>query len=255
MKTLLILVDGMRPDSLKNIDFVNNLMTKSTYTLNAQTVLPSDTLPCHMSLFHSVDPSVHNITTNTYYQGVNPVDGLCEVLSKNGKKCAFFFNWGELRDLAKPDSLIHSCFYNGNKLGFDKANDLVTKSAIDYLKDNDADFTFLYLGNVDAVGHGKGWMSDEYLDAVKNSWKNIESVFNAIPLDTYNVIITADHGGHDFGHGTIKQEDMTIPMFLLGDNFACGNKLTNVSIKDIAPTVCKILGVSPNEQWSGKSLL
>ena len=255
MKTLLILVDGMLPDSLKNIDLVEDLKAKSSYTLNAQTVLPSDTLPCHTSLFYSVDPSVHNITTNTYYQGVNPIDGLCEVLDKNGKKCAFFFNWGELRDLAKPDSLIHSCFYNGNKFGFSDANEYVTNSAIDYLKNNDVDFTFLYLGNVDAVGHSKGWMSDEYLDAVKNSWKNIERVFNSLPLNDYTVIITADHGGHDHTHGTTLKEDMTIPMFLLGKDFLGSDKLSNISIKDIAPTVCKILGVTPNEKWTGKSIL
>ena len=80
MKVLLILADGMRPDALKNIPLAQALLKKSTYSLAADTVMPSVTLPCHMSLFHSVDPSRHGTTTNTYAPQVRPVEGLCEVL-------------------------------------------------------------------------------------------------------------------------------------------------------------------------------
>ena len=67
MKVLLILVDGMRPDSLQDISYVSKLKEKASYSLEAKTVYPSDTLPCHMSLFHSVDPECHGTTTNTYH--------------------------------------------------------------------------------------------------------------------------------------------------------------------------------------------
>ena len=91
MKTLLILVDGIRPDSL--CDIAREYIKKATYTLDAQTVFPSATLPCHMSLFHSVDPSRHGTTTNIYAPQVKPIPGLCEVLHKNKKRCAFFYDW------------------------------------------------------------------------------------------------------------------------------------------------------------------
>ena len=48
MPVLLISVDGMRPDALKRIDVAQNLIQKSFYTMEAKTVLPSVTLPCHM---------------------------------------------------------------------------------------------------------------------------------------------------------------------------------------------------------------
>ena len=66
MKTLLILVDGMRPDALTNVAPAQELMKKSSYAMDAQTVFPSVTLPCHMSLFHSVDPGRHGTTDNVY---------------------------------------------------------------------------------------------------------------------------------------------------------------------------------------------
>ena len=66
-KVVLILVDGMRPDGMLKCGhpFVEELMKKSSYSLTAKTVFPSVTLPCHMSLFHSVDPDRHGVTTNT----------------------------------------------------------------------------------------------------------------------------------------------------------------------------------------------
>ena len=66
-KVILILVDGMRPDGMMGCGnpFAEKLIKESTYSLTAQTVMPSVTLPCHMSLFHSVDPTRHGIVTNT----------------------------------------------------------------------------------------------------------------------------------------------------------------------------------------------
>jgi len=111
MKTLLILVDGMRPDAIENMPAVQELMKKSTYTLDARTVMPSVTLPCHVSLFHSVDPERHGTTTNVYAPQVRPIKGLCEVLSDHGKKNAFFYDWEQLRDLTRPGSLTFSYFF------------------------------------------------------------------------------------------------------------------------------------------------
>ena len=82
-KVVMILVDGMRPDGMMECGhpFPAKLIEKSSYSLNAQTVKPSVTLPCHMSLFHSVDPGRHGTTTNTYMPQVRPIAGLCEGLT------------------------------------------------------------------------------------------------------------------------------------------------------------------------------
>ena len=81
-KVILVLVDGMRPDGLLQCGhpFVNELIANSTHALDAQTVFPSVTLPCHMSLMHSVDPQRHGILTNTYVPQVRPIVGLMDQL-------------------------------------------------------------------------------------------------------------------------------------------------------------------------------
>ncbi|MCI9552423.1 MAG: hypothetical protein HFE94_02675, partial [Acutalibacter sp.] len=88
MKVLLILVDGMRPDALGGVAQAQAMLARSAASLCAQTVMPSVTLPCHMSLFHSVTPQRHGTTTNTYAPQVRPVRGLCEVLAAAGKRCS-----------------------------------------------------------------------------------------------------------------------------------------------------------------------
>lgn len=252
MRTLVILVDGMRPDALKDIPQAQEVINRSMYTLQARTVMPSVTLPCHMSLFHSVDPERHGTTTNTYAPQVRPIKGLCEVLNDHDKACAFFYNWEELRDLARPGSLAYSHFCSGKDLGWEYSNNEVTDVAIQYLTTHDTDFAFLYLGYVDEAGHAHGWMGKEYMDAVVNSWENIEKVLASLPED-YTVIITADHGGHDRTHGTMMDEDMTIPMMILGKDIT-PQEMHDVSIKDIAPSITTLLDVKANKEWEGKSL-
>ena len=254
MKILLVSVDGMRPDALPKVKNAQKLIARSAYNMSAQTVFPSVTLPCHMSLFHSVDPGRHGTTTNTYAPQVRPVKGICEVLKKNGKKCAFFYNWEEIRDLSRPASLAHACFISGGKLGYGKANPMTADAAINFLTKEDIDFSFHYFGYPDAVGHNNGWMSDQYFDSLENCWYNIERVVEALG-DEYTVIITADHGGHDRTHGTEKPEDMTIPVIMLGKDVKPGEAFAGANIKDIAPTVVKLLGVEPDEEWEGTALI
>lgn len=254
MKVLVTVVDGMRPDALIKTENAKYLLENSQYTLNARTVTPSVTLPCHMSLFHSVDPSRHGTTTNVFTPNVRPINGLCEVLLNAKRTSAFFYNWEEIRDLSRPNSLAFSYFCKGRLFGYDKANDIITNGAIDYLTKNETDFTFLYLGYTDMAGHNFGWMSKEYMDAMENSFANITKLYNSLP-DDYVIIVTADHGGHDRTHGTELNEDMTIPVIVLSKNEQVNLDLENVSIKDIAPTVVNLLGVSPDEEWEGRSLL
>lgn len=253
-KTILFVVDGMRPDSLADIEAAQRILKKSTYTMNARTVFPSVTLPCHMSLFHSVTPERHGTTTNVYMPQVRPIRGLCEVLKHAGKKCAIFYNWEDLRDISRPNSLAHSVFYAGKAIGYLEAGEIITNELIEYVKKYETDFTFLYLGYTDWAGHKFGWMSEEYLSAMQSSWSNIEKVMNELG-DEYNYIITADHGGHDRTHGSEMPEDMIIPIALCGENFEADKEIENVSILDIAPTVTALLSVEPDEEWEGRSLV
>lgn len=254
MKTLLILVDGMRPDALAGCQAAQKVLANSVYTLNAQAVMPSVTLCCHMSLFFSMTPEHHGTKGNTYMPPERQLLSICDTLAIEKKNVAFFYSWGQLRDLCYPASLGYSLLINGARFGYDQANNRLTDAAIGYIAETDPDLTFLYLGYPDEAGHIHGWMGEEYMRSLDNSWENIARIMETLPKD-YAVIITADHGGHDHTHGTEMPEDMTIPLIFAGAERDLVGNLDSVSIMDIAPTIAALSGMAPHPDWEGKSLL
>jgi predicted AlkP superfamily pyrophosphatase or phosphodiesterase len=256
-KVLLILVDGMRPDSIAacGSSFAAHTLQNCRYqNLHATTVFPSVTLPCHMSLFHSVTPQRHGILTNTYVPMARKVNGLTEVLHAAGKRCAFFYTWEELRDLAAPGSLCESVYATMYEKACPDPEVAVTDAAIHAMQAHAPDFLFLYLGLADETGHHYGWMSKEYLAAVSHAWDSISRAMEAAPA-CYKILITADHGGHEMNHGSDDPLDMTTPILVPdrggNDCFREGD----AHITDIAPTIVHWLGVSPDPQWIGTSLV
>ena len=65
----------------------------------------------------------------------------------------------------------------------------------------------------------------------------------------------ADHGGHDRSHGTELPEDMTVPLFLYGPDFARGETIAEASLLDIAPTIAAVMGMESDREWEGRSLI
>ena len=253
-KFVLTLIDGMRPDGATAIDhpFVKKMMAEGTSTLTARTVMPSVTLPCHMSLFHSVDPDRHGILTNTFVPQVRPVDGLFDVLFQNGKKSASFITWEMLRNLGVADHIHYMAMVNQHQ--DPDSTQKITDAAIAYIQKETPDFTFFYLGETDERGHAYGWMGPEYLAMLKESFDCTERLWNHLP-EGYSMLVIADHGGHGRHHGTDLPEDMTIPMFGIGPLFEAGKQFKDACIKDVAPTVAKIFGMETPKEWEGKSLL
>ncbi|HZJ57998.1 MAG TPA: alkaline phosphatase family protein [Clostridia bacterium] len=252
-KVILILVDGMRPDGLLECEnpYVPHLLESSCTFMDSQTIMPSVTLPCHMSLFHSVPADRHGILTNTWVPQVRPVKGIFDVLAQNNKKSASFYNWEELRDLGKPGTLTKSLYL---ALGdHENSDNILTDEAIKLAEESEPDFIFLYLGETDEIGHKHGWMGKEYKDTVNNAVSCIERVIDATK-GAYTFIITADHGGHDRSHGSDMPEDMTIPIIIHGKGIP-ENIAGSPTILDIAPTVTHILGIAPDRDWEGISIL
>ncbi len=263
-KSILILVDGMRRDALEACGhpFVQEILKTGAVRLAARCVMPSVTLPCHISLFHSVPPQRHGTLTNDYTQQVRPVRSLPEQLHLLEKSTAMFYSWEQLRDIALPGNMDYSLFMNLHR--HEHSDVCLTDAALSYIDAEKPDFVFLYLGQTDETGHGKGWMGEEYLQTVYTAWDCIERVARKTQGE-YDLFITADHGGHERCHGTEMPEDMNIPLFVRTvDSLPVKPRLQRegepegkqqASIMDIAPTIATVMGIPLPRDWEGESLV
>jgi len=140
-KVVLFLVDGMRPDALAQVNtpVMDRMMQQGMFTLAAQTVMPSVTLPSHMSLFFSSVPGRHGIVTNTFTPMVRPIPSLFDVLHNNDYKTASFTNWEQLRDLSAPGSLTVSFMLANLKLPIGEADVELTQFALSWLTTHDCE--------------------------------------------------------------------------------------------------------------------
>lgn len=246
---VLVSIDGLRPDAIAAAPMPNllDLRSMARYTLGARTVMPSVTLPCHTSMVRGVDVPRHGITSNVFTPLARPVPSIFDLATRFGRRCGAFMNWGPLRDLYDPESVVTAQFQR-DALRPEGDAWVVER----FLAAPELDFAFVYLGHTDEAGHDFGWMSEGYLRAAAHADACLGRVLGTLgPLDT--VLVLSDHGGHDRGHGTDMAEDMTIPWFLAGPGISAGEIPEQVRIFDTAPTLAAALGLPPLREWDGVS--
>jgi predicted AlkP superfamily pyrophosphatase or phosphodiesterase len=250
---VLITLDGVRPDALTTarcptLTFVRD---HGASTMQARSVIPSVTLPCHTSIFHSVPPARHGITSNIFVPMARPLPGIVELARAAGKRIAFFYNWEQLRDLARPGQIHYSYFRDSSRIA--EGDDETVSQAARFLQNERPDFAFLYIGTVDTAGHDYGWMSDGYLRQLEHIDSLLGSFFEALPPE-YTALLHSDHGGHDRSHGTDLDEDMLIPWMAIGPNIKKGYTIqSEITLLDTAPTIATIMGIPAHDEWEGRS--
>lgn len=280
MTVVLVTTDGLRPELVGDNRFPHlaSFKKRSSWKINANSVYPSRTLPAHVSIFHSLPPSSHRITTNVWPETSLPVPGLADLSpvgtspfdpittlerrknnqppvprKEKGLHSAFFFDWEPLRGLSRPGSLTYSYFLNYHVPpdGTRFTDQIIAEEAARYISTEKPDFSFVYFVLLDYAGHVHGWMSDGYLEQLGHLDHALGTLLKALPTDA-TILIESDHGGHDRMHGTDLPQDMTIPWMIAGPGIKRDYEIASlVSLLDTAPTLARILGLTPHPEWEG----
>lgn len=256
MAVILTILDGIRPDAIQQVNTPNldYIMQNGAYTLSAQSLMPTVTLPCHMSIFHSVPPERHGILSNNYHPMVRPLPGLFEQIKKAGLQSAAYYTWDPLRDLSRPLVIDYTLFVQTNFDDLKNSDRQTAETAATNIAAAVHDFTFLHLGSGDEVGHISGWMSDEQLQHVEILDGFVGKVLKAMSDDD-TLIVHSDHGGHDRMHGTDSPEDMTIPWMTYGKGIRANHEIqAEVSLLNTAPTITRMLNIDAVPAWDGTIL-
>ena len=148
-------------------------------------------------------------------------------LAENGKKSAFLAEWEDHFTITYKEEMRIA---EENKIPLvfkrHKTDEELEQSFIEYIK-GDTDCIFGIFEAPDYNGHtfGFGDQDYRYVTAVNNldrvAYKLIDEVTKrpAYNDEDWLIMITSDHGGHGYGHGTQKTEDRNT--FL-----ACNKKIT-----------------------------
>ncbi|HYD52661.1 MAG TPA: ectonucleotide pyrophosphatase/phosphodiesterase [Gemmatimonadaceae bacterium] len=260
---VIISIDGLRPDAIEKFDAktLMRLMREGSFTLSAQTILPSKTLPSHTSMLTGVDADEHGITWNTDetdehgHVDVPTVFGLAK---QRGFRTAAFFSKTKFHHLETPNSLDH---IRAPKGGLDDKwpATRTLKLVEDYLESpkGDPNLLFVHVGEPDYAGHTFGWMSRVYASAVREADRAVAEIIDEANdrwgAGEYTLIVTADHGGNGRNHGSSDPRDTTIPWIVWGEGVQSGQAIpAGVRTMDTAATALWLLGVDAPGEWLGK---
>ncbi len=249
-RVVIVSVDGLRPDALApaGATAIPALAARGSYTWSAQTILPSTTLPSHASMLSGFPPSIHGITwdDDDPSHGCIPVPTVFAVARAAGLRTVMVVGKPKLEQLEIPGTLDR--FVLAAPRDEDVANAAVTQARLGF------DVMFVHLPETDLTGHAAGWMSPAYLDAVAGADRAVERVLEAVP-DGTTAIVTADHGGHGYNHGTSLAVDLTIPWVIAGPGIAPGHLIRGrVDTVDTAATAAHVVGVRLPSSAPGRTV-
>ena len=256
-QVVLLSVDGLRPDALPltAMPEIDALLARGACTFEAQAVMPTITLPCHVSMLCAVPAEGHGVVSNEWRPAEPPIPSLIDLAHGASLSTAAFYTWEELRDLARPGAL-DVAYYHREDPQADSMLDIAGVAAACIAKQRPA-LAFVYLEAPDTLGHQAGWMSARYLWSVSRVDRAIglltEALRSAGRLDETIFLLTADHGGHERGHGSDCREDLTVPWVVAGPGVRQAHRIRSpVSIMDTAPTLAHLMGLAIPAEWEGR---
>ncbi|NDC73715.1 phosphodiesterase [bacterium] len=245
------------------------LATEGAHTWEAFTIVPSLTLPSHVSMLTGVGVQKHQVTWNDW-DPAKPIltvptifqlartHGLSTALVASKEKFKTFEAAGGIDFFELPDDYL--C-------------DGIAAAAIRAIKATRPNLMFIHFGDPDFAGHLHGVRSQEKLAALAAcdaAFGRIQAAIAEAGLaDSSVFILTADHGGHDRSaeenelrakrglapqpgtHGDATSDDVTIPWVAAGKSVKSSYTVTAPVLQyDTAATALWLLGVPlPAHFW------
>lgn len=255
-RVLIVSFDGLRPDAIAQANMINvmSLMQAGAYTLTAQTIMPSITLPAHSSMLVGTCPAKHIVRWNEYIPSNGYALGtdIFDLAHAAGMRTVMVVGKEKLQQITEPASLDYFAFVDNT----DKIEDPYSIAQLANKQISQGfSLMFVHFPNGDLAGHDYGWMSRKQLEAYADDDVSfgyiLETLKNKTMYDSTLIIITSDHGGHDTTHGINIPEDMTIPWIASGPGVLPMQLTTQVHTMDTAATAAFALGLPLPAEWDG----
>lgn len=256
-------LSGMGLKQAKGTPNFDNFRIKGAYTYKAKAVTPTVSSPNWAAMINGAPPSVSNIKSNEWERKKIADKSLCgqkpgEIFptifkvirdqKPNAKVCCVY-DWDAFARLANVESMDVAYDAKGEYDACKKTCELILNERPDFL--------FVHFDHVDHAGHEYGHFSEKYFQSIQLADSLTGVIINALKdagifNQTY-ILITADHGGINKGHGGITLQEKRIPWMMLGPDIAEGHQIAQtVHQFDTAPTIAHIFGLTSPDCWKGK---
>jgi predicted AlkP superfamily pyrophosphatase or phosphodiesterase len=243
---------------------LKKLMATGSWSLKARCVLPSSSAVNWASMLMGSGPTEHGYTE--WNSKVPEIPSA--VITKYGLYPSIF---SVIRD-QKPNA-VTAAIYSWQGIGpliekkaitvvvpGNDSDDFCVDTTVSIIKREKPLFTFIHLDQPDDVGHKIGHRTPAYYDTLQNVdvriGKIVQAVKDAGIADETIIIVTADHGGINKGHGGKSLDEVQIPWVINGPGIKKGHEINDFIITyDTAATIAWIFGLKMPQSWRGKAVL
>lgn len=238
---VIVTVDGLRPDAIAAAPApaIQGLAARGRATLAARAVEQPVTLPSHMTMVTGLPTSQHGIRWNDAREAHYDRPTIFTRAQQAGLRTALFYGKPKLALLAPeaderfgpPDADTMDPY---DPAGVSARFSLAFGAA-------PAGLSFVHLRQPDLAGHRYGWMSAEYLAAVRESDAALAVVLDAIAKSPVSastaILLTTDHGGEGTTHGADKGEtSWVIPFICAAPGLKPGTLEPSPTLAAVGPT-------------------
>ncbi len=259
---VLIGLDGFGAYALPEAEMpqLKKLMQNGSWSLKVRTVLPSSSGVNWASMLMGAGPTLHGYTEwnsavpeipSVFKNDAGMFPSIFSILKEQrpGATTALIHSWQGI------DPLVQKGTTNYRVAGKDN-DDLCVDSAVAIIKSKKPTLTFIHLDQPDGVGHKIGHHTKEYFEELKKVDLRIGRIVHAVKqagiAGETVIIVSADHGGINKGHGGKTLDEVEIPWVAYGKGIKKNQELKNTMIiYDTAPTIAWLLGLKTPECWRG----
>lgn len=253
-------VMAANPGKFPNIE---KLFSRGASTLKARSVLPSSSAINWATLLMGAGSEMHGFTDwgsktpevePAYVNQWGMFPGIFGLVRENmpQAKTGVLYTWDGIGYLFEKKAVDMDYLA-------EKGDDQLASEAVKFIEAEKPTLCFVCFAEPDGAGHGKGWMSDDYVRMCEKIDSLVGVVVNSVDktLDSKHtaIIFTSDHGGINTGHGGKTMQEMEVPYVMVGQGIPQGHQIESIVMKyDNAPTVADMLGLPQPTQWRGRSI-
>lgn len=261
-------LDGWGAYSVVKADMPNvkALMDAGCYTLKKRSVLPSSSAVNWASMFMGAGPELHGYTewgsrTPELPSRVLNEHGIFPTVFSELRKAApdaemgVLYEWDGIKYLVDTLALNH----HAQAPDYNTHPTALCDMACEYIMQKKPVLSAFCFDNPDHVGHGDGHDTPAYYAKLKELDGYVGRIVDAIKeagiYENSIIIVTADHGGINKGHGGKTMEEMETPFIIAGKNIKKGGAFEESMMQfDCASTIASVFNLEQPQVWIGRPM-